>query len=145
MRILVSSLCAARSDHQPKITTNYQQSRVTLNSSQIGKTTIDNSHTQRCGGLEQQNDSCRRSALERWIEDGFPIETTTKLILGLGYPEVNHQVARLRKKLGEAGVKAMQNTSPAHDKMSPGQAESGVRIVEEKFGRRSATLASCMV
>ena len=59
------------------------------------------------------------------IEDEFPIETTTKMIVGLGYPEViirtdgeSSIVALSRgvgEKLREAGVKAMQNTSPPCD------------------------------
>ena len=76
------------------------------------------------------------------IEDEFPIETTTKWILGLGYPEViirtdgeSSIVAlsrRVGEKLREAGVKTMHNTSPAYDSRSAGHAESGVRIVKEK-------------
>ena len=76
------------------------------------------------------------------IEDEFPIETTTKWILGLGYPEViirtdgeSSIVAlsrRVGEKLKEAGVKTMHNTSPAYDSRSAGDAESGVRIVKEK-------------
>ena len=76
------------------------------------------------------------------IEDEFPIETTTKWILGLGYPKVivrtdgeSSIVAlsrRVGEKLKEAGVKTMHNTSPAYDSISAGHAESSVRIVKEK-------------
>ena len=76
------------------------------------------------------------------IEDEFPIETTTKWILGLGYPEViirpdgeTSIIAlnrRVGEKLKEAGVKTMHNTSPAYDNRSAGHAESGVRIVKDK-------------
>ena len=76
------------------------------------------------------------------IDNEFPIETTTKWILGLGYPEViirtdgeSSIVAlsrRVGEKLTEAGVKTMHNTSPANDSRSAGHAESGIRIVEEK-------------
>ena len=76
------------------------------------------------------------------IGDEFPIETTTKWILGLGCPEViirtdgeSSIVAlsrRVREKFKETGVKTMHNTSPAYDSISAGQAESGVRIVKEK-------------
>ena len=76
------------------------------------------------------------------IEDEFPIETTAKWILGLGYPEViirtdgeSSIVAlsrRVGEKLKEAGVKTMHNTSPAYGSRSAGHAESGVRIVKEK-------------
>ena len=60
----------------------------------------------------------------RGIEDEFPIETTTKWILGLGYPEViirtdgESSIVALGREVGEklreAGVKAMQNTSPGY-------------------------------
>ena len=76
------------------------------------------------------------------IEDEFPIETTAKWILGLGYPEViirtdceSSIVAlsrRVGEKLREAGVKTMHNTSPAYGSRSAGHAESGIRIVKEK-------------
>ena len=76
------------------------------------------------------------------IEDEFQIETTTKWILGLGYPEVTIRTdgessivalsRRVGGKLREAGVKTMHNTSPAYDSRSAGYAESGVRIVKEK-------------
>ena len=76
------------------------------------------------------------------IEDEFPIETTAKWILGLGYLEViirtdgeSSIVAlsrRVGEKLREAGVKTMHNTSPAYDSRSAGHAESGIRIVKEK-------------
>ena len=75
------------------------------------------------------------------IEDEFPIETTTKWILGLGYTEViirtdgETSIVALGRRVGEelreAGVKAMQNTSPAYDSRSAGHAESGVRIAKE--------------
>ena len=75
------------------------------------------------------------------IEDEFPIETTTKWIWGLEYPEViirtddeSSIVAlsrRVGEKLKEAGVKTMHNTSPAYDSRSAGHAESGVIIVKE--------------
>ena len=74
-------------------------------------------------------------------EDEFQIETTTKWIFGLGYPEVNIfeltvrvQFAlsrRVGEKLTEAGVKTMHNTSPAYDSRSAGHAESGIRIAKE--------------
>ena len=81
------------------------------------------------------------------IEDAFPIETMTKRISGLGYPEVTIRTdgessivalsRRVGEKLREAGVKTMHNTSPAYDSRSAGHAESGVRIVKEKkFARR---------
>ena len=64
----------------------------------------------------------------RGIEDEFPIETTAKWILALGYPEViirtdgkSSIVAlsrRVGEKLREAFVKTMHNTSPAHDSRS---------------------------
>ena len=64
----------------------------------------------------------------RGIEDEFPIETTAKWILGLGYPEVIIRTdsessidalsRRVGEKLKEAGVKTMYNTSPAHDSRS---------------------------
>ena len=70
------------------------------------------------------------------IEDEFPIETTTKWILGLGYPEViirtdgeSSIVAlsrRVGEKLKEAG-KTMHNTSPTYDSRSAGHAESRIR------------------
>ena len=76
------------------------------------------------------------------IEDKFPTETTTKWILGLGYPEViirtdgESLIVALSRRVGEtlteAGVKTMHNTSPAYDSRSAGHAESGVRIVKEK-------------
>ena len=76
------------------------------------------------------------------IEHKFPIETTTRWILGLGYPGVfvrtdgeSSIVAlgiRVGVKLREAGVKAMQNTSPAYDSTSAGHAESGVRTCERE-------------
>ena len=76
------------------------------------------------------------------IEDGFPIGTTTKWILGLGYSEViirtegeSSIVAlsrRVGEKLREACVETVHNTSPAHDSRSAGHAESGVRIVKKK-------------
>ena len=75
------------------------------------------------------------------IEDEFPIETTTKWILGLGDPEEiirtdgEFNVAlsrRVGEKLKEASLKTMNNTSPAYDSRSAGHAESGVRIVKEK-------------
>ena len=76
------------------------------------------------------------------IEDEFPIETTTKWILGLGYPEVTirtdgeSSIVALSRRVGEtlreAGVRTMHNTSPAYDSRSAGHAESGVRIVKEK-------------
>ena len=76
------------------------------------------------------------------IEDEFPIEKTTKWILGLGYPEViirtdgeSSMVAltrRVGEKLREASVETMHNTSPAFDSRSAGHAESGVRIVKKK-------------
>ena len=76
------------------------------------------------------------------IEDEFPVETATKWILGLGYSEVivradgESSIVALGRKVGEkfreACVKAMQNTSPAHDSQSAGDAESGVRIAKEK-------------
>ena len=76
------------------------------------------------------------------VEDEFPNETTTKWVLGLGDPEViirpdgESSIVALRRKitekLKEAGVKAMQNTSPAYDSRSAKQAESGVRVVKEK-------------
>ena len=76
------------------------------------------------------------------IEDEFPIETRTKWILGLGYPEViirtdgqSSSVAlsrRVGEKLKEAGVETMHNTSPAYDSRSAGHAEGGVRLVKEK-------------
>ena len=82
-------------------------------------------------------------------EDEFPIETTTKRILGLGYLEVIIRtdgessivavVRRLGEKLREASVTAMQNTSPAYDNRSAGHAESGVRIAKEK----ARTLVCC--
>ena len=75
----------------------------------------------------------------RGFEDEFPIETTTKWILELGYSEViirtdgeSSIVAlsrRVGEKLREASVKTMHNTSPAYDSISAGHAESGVRIV----------------
>ena len=75
----------------------------------------------------------------RGIEDEFPIETTTKWILQLGYSEViirtdgeSSIVAlsrRVGEKLREASVKTMHNTGPAYDSISAGHAESGVRIV----------------
>ena len=76
------------------------------------------------------------------IEGEFPIETTTKWILGLGYPEVIIRTVgessivalsrRVGEKLKEAGIKTMHSTSPANDSRSAGHAESGVRIVKEK-------------
>ena len=42
---------------------------------------------------------------------------------------------KVGEKLREAGVKAMQNTSPAYDSRSAGHAESGVTIVKEKVRR----------
>ena len=76
------------------------------------------------------------------IEDEFSIETTTKWILGLGYPEVIIRTdgessivplsRRVPEKLREAGVKIMHNTSPAYDSRSAGHEESGVRIAKEK-------------
>ena len=103
------------------------------------------------------------------IEDEFPIETTTKWILGLSYPGViirpngeSSIVAlgrRVGEKLREACVKAMQNTSPACDSRSAGLAESGVRSVKEKvrtlvcyaqklhgptFGRSHVSLPWCV-
>ena len=65
------------------------------------------------------------------IEDEFPVETATMLILGLAYPEViirtngeSSIVAlsrRVGEKLTEAGVKTMHNTNPAYDSRSAGQ------------------------
>ena len=65
------------------------------------------------------------------IEDQSPIETTTKWILGLGYPEVTIRTdgessivalsRRVREKLREAGVETMHNTSPAYDRRSAGK------------------------
>ena len=76
------------------------------------------------------------------IEDEFPIETTAKWILGLGYLEViigtdgESAIVALSRRVGEkrreAGVKTMHNTSPAYDSRSAGHAESGIRIVKEK-------------
>ena len=76
------------------------------------------------------------------IEDECPIETTTKWIWGLGYPEViirtdgeSSIVAlnrRVGEKLKEAGAKTMHNTSPAYDSRSACHAESGIRTVKEK-------------
>ena len=76
------------------------------------------------------------------IEDQFPIETTAKWILGLGYPEViirtdgeSSNVAlspRVGEKLREAGVETMHNTSPARDSRSAGHSESCIRIVKEE-------------
>ena len=76
------------------------------------------------------------------IENEFPIETTAKCILGLGYPEVINRTdgessivawsRRVGEKLREAGVKTMHNTSPAYDSRSAGHAQSGIRIVKEK-------------
>ena len=76
------------------------------------------------------------------IEDEFPLETTAKWILGLGYLEIiirtdgeSSIVAlsrRVGEKLREAGVKTVHNTSPAFDSRSAGDAESGIRIVNEK-------------
>ena len=37
------------------------------------------------------------------------------------------------EKLREAGVKAMQNTSPSYESRSAGHAESGVRNAKEKI------------
>ena len=75
------------------------------------------------------------------IEEEFPIETTTKWILGLGYPEIiirtdgeSSLVAlsrRVGEKLKEAGFQTMHNTSPAYDSRSAAHA-SGFRIVKEK-------------
>ena len=75
-------------------------------------------------------------------EDEFTIETTTKWILGLGYPGViiradgDSSIVALSRRVGEkrkeAGVKTIHNTSPAYDSRSAGHAESGVRIVKEK-------------
>ena len=74
------------------------------------------------------------------VEDEFPIETTTKWILGLGYSEVTIRTdgessivvlsQRVGEKLREAGVKTKHNTNPAYDSRSAGHAESGVRIVK---------------
>ena len=76
------------------------------------------------------------------IEDEFPVETTTKWILGFCYPEVIVRTdgessivplsRRVGKKLREAAVKTMHNTSPAYDSRSAGHAESGITIVKEK-------------
>ena len=76
------------------------------------------------------------------IEDEFLIETTTKWILGLDFPEATIRIdgessiislsRRVGEKLREAGVKTMHNTSPAYDSRSAGHAERGVRIVKEK-------------
>ena len=83
------------------------------------------------------------------IEEEFPIESTTKWILGLGCPEVIIRTdgkisivalsRRVGEKLEEAGVKTMHNTSPAYDSRSAGHAESGIRIVKEKV----RTLKNC--
>ena len=93
-------------------------------------------------------------------EDEFPIETTTKWIFGLGYPEViirtdgaSSIVAlsrRVGEKLREAGIKTMHNTSPAYDSRSAGHAESGVRIAKEKVRTlicfaRECTRCDCWV
>ena len=79
-------------------------------------------HHTRDSGQEKQSDSCRLCALHR-NEDEFPILTSAKWILGLGYPEIiirtdgeSSIVAlsqRVGEKLREAGVKTMHNTSPA--------------------------------
>ena len=59
------------------------------------------------------------------IEDEFPIETTTKWIWGLGYPEViirndgESSIVALSRRVGEKLKEASDNTS-------------GVRIVKEK-------------
>ena len=76
------------------------------------------------------------------IEDEFPIVTTAKWILGLGYPEVIIRTdgeslivalsRRVGEKLREAGVNTMYNTNPACDSRSAGHAVSAVRIVKEK-------------
>ena len=76
-------------------------------------------------------DSCRLCALQGTLKTNFLIETTTKWILGFGYPDViirtdgeSSIVAlsrRVGEKLEEAGVKTMHNTSPAC-----------IRIVKEK-------------
>ena len=75
----------------------------------------------------------------RGIEDEFPIETTTKWILQLGYSEViirtdgESSIVALSRRVGEnlreASVKTMHNTGPKYDSISAGHAESGVRIV----------------
>ena len=79
------------------------------------------------------------------VDDEFPIETTTKWILGLGYPEVTIRCEgessiiavgrKITEKLEEASVKAMQNNDSSFDSRSAGQAESGVTIVREKVRR----------
>ena len=75
------------------------------------------------------------------MQDEFPIETTTKWSLGLGFPEViirtdgESSIVALGRGVGEnsekPSVKAMQNASPASDRRSVGHAESGFRIVTE--------------
>ena len=76
------------------------------------------------------------------IEDEFPIETTTKWILGLGCPEgiirtdgessIVALSRRVGEKLKEGVVKIMHNTSQAYDSRSAGDADSGIRIAQEK-------------
>ena len=87
-------------------------------------------------------DDCMRC---KGIEDEFPKETTTKWILGLGYPEViirthveSSIVAlsrRVGEKLNEAGVKTMHNTSAQH---TTADQQDMQRVVSEMRKRKFA-------
>ena len=95
-----------------------------------------------------RNDNSLKQGQKQWarhqtvrckgIEDEFPIETTAKWILGLGYPEVTIRTdgessivalsRRVGEKLREAAVKTMHNTIPPNDSRSAGHAESGHHV-----------------
>ena len=79
------------------------------------------------------------------IEDEFPIQTTTKWILGLGCPEVivrtdgESSIVALSRRVGEtlkeAGVQTIHNTSPAYDSRQQDTQRVVSELRKRKFSR----------
>ena len=121
-------MAAARSDHHSRQADDYNE--VPVISCDYGFVTDSKDDDRQLTEAEAiavgatpilgiRDTSCRTLCVAEEFEDEFPIETNDQVDLGTRLPEVSESstVALGRgvgEKLREAGVKAMQNTSPGY-------------------------------